>query len=158
MDIEVENRIPKNFVKIMNSRLPVGFYIVNSRWDSKKLPSLNSSITLASYRIVLEEKFRIMEIKNWIDEFLEKNSFKVIRKKQGKEKEVDIRLYVVECSLNNEGVDLFLRLTQKGTARVEEVLQAILSPYDNNFKVKNVERTGLYIEKQNKRLTPMQIE
>ena len=158
MDIEVENRIPKDFVKIMNSRLPVGFHIVNSRWDSKKLPSLNSSITLASYRIVLDEKFRIMEINNWIDKFLEKNSFKIIRKKQGKEKEIDIRLYVVQCSLNNEGINLLLRLTQKGTARVEEVLQAILSPYNNALKAKNVERTGLYIEKQNKRLTPMQIE
>ena len=83
---------------------------------------------------------------------------KIIRKKKDQEKEIDIRIYVTEMFLKNGGLQLSLRLSPQGTARVEEVIQALFPHYVEVPSHLCVERTGLFIEKQGKCITPLEVD
>ena len=155
LDLEILDPLPRDFEGVVNRHLPRGLEIFESRIVFGKIPSLNGSINLASYRIKwngalnLEEDMRI-------DEFLRRNSYRIVRRQKGREKEVDIRSYVEKMSLKDGGIDLLMRFDSRGTARVEEVIQAILPPYEDSTGVIRVERTGLFVEKQGQRLTPLE--
>ena len=135
-----------------------GFEIFGSKLMLEKTPSLNSSVGLVSYRVEWDGKTDLKRIDAQIDGFMKKNSCRVLRQKQGQEKEIDIRVYVKEMFVNDGGVDLVLRLESHGTARVDEIMEVISSPYGDFSRGFHVERTGLYIEEQGKRLTPLEVE
>lgn len=158
MDLEVLDRVPQHFERIVNRHLPEGFEIFESKVVSGKIPSLNGSISLASYRLVLDGSSNFQALDAHIDAFLKKNSCRVTRWKQGKEKEVDVRQYVMEMSLKDGGIDLLMRIGPEGTAKVEEVIQVVVPHYEESPRVVSVERTGLYIEKQRQRTSPLEIE
>jgi len=157
LDIEIDGRVPQNFEEIINRHLPAGLEVFESKISFGDIPSLNSSINLASYLVELRDFQNIEGISKWIDEFLKKNSYQVIRTKREMEKKVDIRPYVAEADIDNEGIRFLIRLDQNGTAKVEEVIRAILPPYEELPEPTRVERTGLYIEKQGIRLTPLEV-
>lgn len=158
MDLEVLDRVPQHFERIANRHLPEGFEIFGSMVVLGKIPSLNGSISLASYRLELDGASNFQAMDAHIDAFLKKNSCRVTRWKKGREKEVDVRQYVVEISLKDGGMDLLMRIGPEGTAKVEEVVQVVVPHYEESTKVISVERTGLYIEKQRLRTTPLEIE
>jgi len=157
LDIEIEDRIPQNFEEIINRHLPAGLEVFDSKIYFGNISSLNSSINLASYLVELKNFQNIEEVSGWIDEFLKKNSYQIVRTKRGMEKKVDIRPYVAEVRTDDEGIKLLIRLDQSGTAKVEEVMHAILPPYEELPEPIRIERTGLYIEKQGVRLTPLEV-
>ena len=157
LDIEIDNQVPENFKELLNSYLPAGLEVWEAKVYFGNVPSLNSSINLVSYLGELRGFRNMEEIPGWIDEFLKKNSYQLIRKKKGTEKKIDIRPYVVDIELNSEGIKFLLRLDQNGTAKVEEVMQALLPTQEKLPEPFKVERTGLYIEKQGVKLTPLDV-
>ena len=84
------------------------------------------------------------------------NSYVVVRKKQGREKEVDIRPYVSGMSVEDGSMLLDVRMGQEGTARVDEVADAVFSSAGEKPRTVWVERTGLFIEDKGRRLTPLE--
>ncbi|MFH1942065.1 MAG: TIGR03960 family B12-binding radical SAM protein [bacterium] len=158
LDLEVVDSLLKNFEEVMNRHLPEGFEVFEHGILLDKAPSLNESINLASYDIVWDGAPSTDALTVRIDELLKKNSFRVVRTKKGEEKEVDIRVFIVDVLLNDNRVELWLRLSPQGTARVEEVVRAIFPYPDEPPPSLRIERTGLYIERRGQRLNPLQVE
>ena len=69
---------------------------------------------------------------------------------------MDIRSYVEAISIN-DGIDLVLRIGPDGTAKVDEVFNAISSGKIQYQPSIQIERTAQYIENNGQRLTPMDI-
>jgi len=155
LDIEVEY-LHRNFSTLLNRHLPSGFEVFDTKIIMRNVPSLNTSINLALYTLSWDEAFHHLDVKTLVDDFLKKNSFRIIRQKKDKEKEVDIRPFVAELNMNGQTLLMGLQLTDKGTARVEEVLRAVL-PSRVELPVVRIERTGLFIVNKGIRKTPLDL-
>jgi hypothetical protein len=92
-----------------------------------------------------------------VADLLMKNACRVVRIKKGQEIELDIRPFITTLSLDGKSLQLVLRLTSRGTASVEEVVRALFPPYEEVPTALWVERTGLYVENQGSRMTPMDV-
>jgi hypothetical protein len=64
---------------------------------------------------------------------------------------------VVELSAGEEGLNMLIRLGTPASARVKEVLDSLFESYEEPPKFFRVERTALLIERQGRRLTPMEV-
>ena len=157
LDLELNDRLPSDLKGLMNHYLPDGIRLFQSKVLLGKLPSLNESITLASYVIDADWPFGIKDMKTLVADLLMKNACRVRRIKKGQEIELDIRPFITTLSLDGKSLRLVLRLTSRGTARVEEVVRALFPPFEEVPTVLWVERTGLYVENQGSRMTPMDV-
>ena len=72
-------------------------------------------------------------------------------------KKVDIRPYVKQVEISTDALEIRIRLTPNGSARVEEVLQAIRPAYSSTLDDYSVCRTGLFIEKHGELRTPFEV-
>ena len=158
IDLELCQNLPRNFEEVLNRHLPEGLRVFQSKVILGKVPSLNGSISLASYHVEADWPGDTNEMGVWITEFLKKNSYRIMRDKKGQEKEVDIRPFVEELSMEDGSIVIVLRFTPQGTARVEEVIYGFLPHYEETPIKMRVERTGLYIERQGLRMTPLEVD
>ena len=157
MDVDVESVQSREIDGLLNHYLPRGITIGGYRLLSGKGPSLNQTINIASYIIEWKGSMTREELEGRMQNFLERNVYRVLRKKKTDVKEIDIRPYVLElCSVDGL-LKLELRLTQDGTARVDEVLEALAAPYQDTLRINRAERVGLYIQKGKERWTPFDI-
>ena len=153
VDIEILEQIPRQFDKLINRHFPPGFEMRRFVGIPPHAQSLDSAINLAQYRIVLGggfDKGRMMEA---AERLLKFNSYKV---KRG-EKDVDIRLLIIDIRCENGGLDLSLRIGSGGSARPDEVLDALLPRYEDPPEGVRIERTHLFVEKQGLKMNPMEI-
>jgi radical SAM-linked protein len=156
LTVEVRGNIPQGFDAIVNKHLPDGFEVFGFAPVQEKSFSLNGRINLAAYRISWDHMPSTEEMKTHIEAFMQKNSHRLIRKRKDKTRELDIRPHVRLMRLTDRIIDLELSLGQQGTARVEEVVQAILPAYEECPDVLRAERIGLYIDEGGRRFTPLQ--
>ena len=153
LDFEVFDNIPGAFERVFNPHLPKGLEVFKHAVVPEKTPALDGSITLAGYRATWDGAPGYVSLKPKIESFLAKNSYRVRRE----EKEVDIRLSVAELSAGEEGLFMLIRLGIPSSARVKEVLDSLFESYEEPPKFFRVERTALLIERQGRRLTPMEV-
>ncbi|HEX9934778.1 MAG TPA: TIGR03936 family radical SAM-associated protein, partial [bacterium] len=144
VDIDFLEHVPKQFDALLNRHLPSGFEVKQTALIPARIPSLDSSINLAHYRVDAEGGFDQAGILGAADRFLKLNTYKV---KRG-EKEVDIRLQVDRIAWKSGGLDLALRIGLGGSARPDEVLQALLPKDEDPPRLIRYERTHLFVEKQ----------
>ncbi len=140
----------------INRCLPAGMEIVDSRVLPANAVSLGQIIDTACFSIMFARDMDQHKVETAIEEFLKKRKVMVLRKRAGKEKEIDIRQYVDRLAINGRNMQLDLLLSQSGTARVEEVFQVI---FGNGIEPAHVriERTGLFVTREGKRVTPMEL-
>jgi hypothetical protein len=119
----------------------------------ERTPALDGSVTLAVYRIEWEGAPQAASLRPAIASFLSNNAFRVRRG----EKDVDIRLSVADLSVQGNGLVLSVRPGSSATAKVKEVLDPLFESFEEPPLTFRVERTGLFIEKQGQRLTPMEV-
>ncbi len=156
MDIEVSDKLSAEFKNEFNKTLHFGFEILETKYILTKAVSLNSAINRAVYRIMFDDPVDLEYLQTSINDFIAKTSFLIVRKRKKEEKKVDIRSYVDAISIN-DGIDLVLRIGPEGTAKVDEVFNAI-SPSEIQYQPSiQIERTAQYIENDGQRLTPMEI-
>lgn len=158
LDLELTDRMPRDLPKLINQFMPAGIEVLESKVLLTKVPSLNGSINLAEYRIRAEWGMQPDDLDNAITQFLRSNEHRVKRLKKGVEKEVDIRPFVSHIEFADNSLFMGLKLSNEGSARVEEVVQALYPIYQDPPKIILAERTGLFIESQGRRLTPMDVE
>ncbi|MBN1779647.1 TIGR03960 family B12-binding radical SAM protein [bacterium] len=152
-DVELQQAMPYQFTETMNKNLPEGFKVIHAREIDINAPSLSKVINLAVYRITIHDEHLDEDYWSGVSEFLHNNSHMVERQK----KMVDIRPFVRSMSCNGNEMELRIRLSNSGTARVEEVLQAIHPVYLPPLGCYTVCRTGLYIEKHGKLQSPIEV-
>ncbi|MGB2990319.1 MAG: DUF2344 domain-containing protein, partial [Candidatus Zixiibacteriota bacterium] len=142
----------------VNRDLPPGFEFLEGKPIFGKSDSLSSIINLAYYEVRLD--FPLDEIEKSIKSILEKQNLwvKRVSKKQDV-REVDIRRRIMKLEFEPDGDQVVLKmdlgLGRDGYARPEEVLT-----YGFGFEGREVSklvfrRTGLFVLKNEKILTPM---
>jgi radical SAM-linked protein len=154
-DIEVNQRLPNRFLEVINGLLPEGITLTRFMEIVDKKPSLNDAITHATYSVRWKHPLYINGMQERIDDFMRLNSYRVKRFKKGVEREVDIRLFVDRIECKRDSVEMLLRLTPRGTVRVQEVVDAIAPHYEDSVSGIRVVRTGLYIEERGDHMSPM---
>ncbi len=158
IDLEITDHLPRDFEGKINRCLPLGLEIFSSKVFFKKMPTLNSLISLASYYIDWGEPVEREEIHSCIDTFMKKNSHRIMVHRKEITKELDLRDFIVKMSQNDRGVDLVMRFSPQGTPKLNEVIEAVFPNIGDSLTNKRIERTGLYLEKQGIWLTPLDIE
>jgi radical SAM-linked protein len=157
MDLELDDNLPKQFEGLLNRSLPEGFEVFASKLFVRKYPSLNSAVSLASYRIYGDGLSGFDSLGQKIQKFLQLNSYIIKREKKGGEISVDIRPYVVSFEKNGKALDLLTRIGTDGSAKAEEVMRALLPGDEIISKEVYFERNGLYIEDRGLKRTPLEI-
>ena len=143
--------------KVLNNSLAPGFEVVKVKPVISKAESLNSAIKIAEYCVIFNSETAVDRIRHNIDLFLQQNKFIVTRKKKGKIKEVDIRLFVKNIRMDNHSVLLQIQTGNKGSARVMEILKPVFADSDVDFNEVDVERTGLFAEVNGELIKPIDI-
>jgi len=157
MDIEFEEQIPSMLRKVLNNSLAPGFEVLKVKPVISKAESLNSAIKIAEYCVTFNSETAIDRIRQNIDLFLQQNKFIVTRKKKGKIKEVDVRLFVKNIRMDNHSVLLQIQTGNKGSARVMEILKPVFADSGVDFNEVDVERTGLFAEVNGELIKPIDI-
>ena len=157
MDLEFTGRVPENLEEALNPHLPEGFQVIESRWVFQKLESLNSAINRQGYRVTWQGALDVETLAESIDAFLKSNTHKIQRVKKDKSVEVDIRAFVAELKLETDALRLTLIQNDRGSARVSEILDAVLPAHAAPPEVWHVQRVGQWIESAGRRVTPLDL-
>jgi hypothetical protein len=104
-----------------------------------KKPSRNPSEL--SYRVPLLRGISLAERR--IQEVLDRSRIVVQREKKDETKEVDIRPFIKALRVRDKAVHMLLKFTQRGTARPEEVLQALGCQPDVDYLESQIRRTDV---------------
>ncbi|MGB2981427.1 MAG: TIGR03960 family B12-binding radical SAM protein [Candidatus Zixiibacteriota bacterium] len=158
LDIQLTEPYAGAVLSRLNRDLPPGFEFLEGKPIFGKSDSLSSIINLAYYEVRLD--FPLDEIEKSIKSILEKQNLwvKRVSKKQDV-REVDIRRRIMKLEFEPDGDQVVLKmdlgLGRDGYARPEEVLT-----YGFGFEGREVSklvfrRTGLFVLKNEKILTPM---
>ncbi|MBN2103384.1 TIGR03960 family B12-binding radical SAM protein [bacterium] len=152
-DVEIMNNFPRHFIEMLNRHLPQGFHVTQAQEIDTKAHSLSKIINLAIYRILIDDDLELLELENSVHGFLHSNSYRIERN----HKTVDIRTFIRQIELNRGEFNIKIRFTPEGTARVEEVLEAIQPPYISPIERYHVHRTGLFVERHGVLQTPFEV-
>ncbi len=157
-DIELADNLPRQFDELLNRSLPEGFEVSASRLFIRKTPSLNSAISLASYRIYGDGLEAFDSLDQQIQDFLKLNSYPIKREKKGSEVSVDIRPYVVSLEKNGKDLELLVKIgTDGGSVKADEVLQVLIPRNEVFPKEIYFERNGLFIEEKGFKRNPLEV-
>lgn len=158
LDIQLINSYPEDFDQNLNTNLPAGITVIQSKMISKNTPSLNSIISLAYFRVDFHCQIKWNYLQERISETLKSNSLKVQRKNNGKKKTIDIRIFIDSLYIKNNILYFSLKYISQKTARIDEILNQIIYDYPLVKGQLAVTRTGLYITKGGSLITPMEIQ
>ena len=129
---------PSEIEKILSAELPEQVDLKSVQIAAKK-PSRNPSEL--SYRVPLLRGSSLTERR--IQEVLDRSQIVVQREKKDETKEVDIRPFIKALRVRDQAVHMLLKFTQRGTARPEEVLQALGCQPDVDYLESQIRRTDV---------------
>ena len=119
----------------LQSRLPEGMSLRSIEIVSS---NPNRQPTELVYRVPLLNGHGPVEPR--IDELLSREEVTVLRKRKNKSKKVEIRQFIEALRFDGESLTMLLRFTNHGTARPEEVLEALGLREGEHFRAGDIER------------------
>ncbi len=159
LDLQLEEPYTEGVFYLLSSALPQGFKLLEAKPIFRKTESLSSVINSASYVMSIDRP--IGELKESTEKILSSKSLIVKREIKGQQKEVDIRynMFELRCEDFKEGVrfKMLLRIQGADYARPEEILSSGFGLGDSEIKPLIIKRDGLYVLKDEKILTPMDL-
>jgi len=127
----------------LQAELPEGIDVRSAEFISRHA---NRQPVELSYRVPLLPEHSVSDQK--LADLLALDSLVISRQRKGRSYEVDIRPFVKALRLDNESLLILLRYTEHGTARPQEVLQALSCQEEVDYLASAIERTHV-------RLTPI---
>jgi radical SAM-linked protein len=127
---------PTEVRRRLEAELPPGIEIVSlevTRTHPKRQPQE------LAYRAPLLPGHGLTE--NRLQEFMAADSITVERRRKEGVKEVDVRRFTRALRLNGRSLTMLLDYTQDGTARPEEVLEALGCREGHDYRLSEIERT-----------------
>jgi radical SAM-linked protein len=127
MDVLLEHRLsPSNFAKDLASQLPPGLELLSVEEVYPKLPSLQSQVRSAEYRVMVSWDGSQEEMEGKLHELL--SAEQLPRQRRGKE--YDLRPLIEDLWVEGRGAEgwvlgMRLRAGDEGTGRPDEVLEAL---------------------------------
>lgn len=100
--------LEKTITELLNSVMPNGIKILDCRELRADAPKLMAAVAAASYRIEPNENSE--QFFDALGKILATKSYIAKKVKAGKTKEIDIRPLIIDCKLNESGVDILLSL------------------------------------------------
>jgi radical SAM family uncharacterized protein/radical SAM-linked protein len=160
MDIQLTEPYTSAIFVQLNHVLPPGFVFLAGKPILGKSDSLCSIVDLASYEVQLE--LPLDRIRELIQSTLEKKNLLVTRvTKKQQVKEVDIRSFIskLDCEPADDRVTLKidLKLGTEGYARPGEILTYGFGLAEKDVAGLLFKRTGLFVTKDQKNLTPLEV-
>jgi radical SAM-linked protein len=148
MDVFLSRRMtPYAFIRRMDEALPAGVRVMGVEEINPRLPSLQSQIRAAEYRVALHTGVLPGAVGEQVQHLLNKVSLPRRRERgDGKVKEYDLRPLIEDLWLYRwqEGLctmGMRLRISEGAAGRPEEVIQAM----DPAARVQTIERTRLVV-------------
>jgi radical SAM-linked protein len=131
MDVFLERRVSLDFfTKVVNEQLPLGIKILDIKELWPKLPSLQSQLRFAEYRVEVESGRELKEVKRALRSLLAK---KILPWQHARDKEIrryDLRaliddLWPIDWSDCKHTLGMRLRNDASGSGRPEQVILAL---------------------------------
>ncbi len=147
-----------NLAALVGAQLPEGLEVMEMRPLYGKGSSLNALITQAEYVVTFLEGVPRTDLAERIEAFLAQPSIRVLRQKVEGTVEVDIRPFVRRIQLRgSQELFLVLGLDNGRTARVEEVVAALLDCREQDLPLLRVVRTNLAVNFGEVVRTPLEV-
>jgi radical SAM-linked protein len=131
MDIVLSRRTsPYNLIKRIKPHLPPGLEILSVEEVYLSLPSLQSQMRYAEYRVVVESEETLAEMEKRMEEVLSAQSLPRQRERKGKVTEYDLRPLIDDLWIeDHEGgacvLGMRLQTDSQATGRPDETLEAM---------------------------------
>jgi radical SAM-linked protein len=152
IDIFLERRVsPHFFIKVVREQLPSGIDISEVVEMGLGLPSLQSQVRSAEYRVIAETDKKPNEVENAIASLLSSDKLPWQHNRDKEVRKYDLRtlvddIWLVEYHPPEFTIGMKLRCDNSGTGRPEQVISALgFTAYP-----KSIRRTRLILEKQAK--------
>ncbi len=148
MDVVISRWLsPHWFTAGVTRQLPAGLVILGVFPIVMTLPSLQSSVRLAEYRVEIQSKIERKELENNLDQLLSLEKLPWHHQRDTGERNYDLReliedLWVIDWSATKSSLGMSLRCDSRGSGRPEQVTLA-LGIKDYPF---SVHRTKLVLE------------
>ncbi|MBM3157797.1 MAG: DUF2344 domain-containing protein [Chloroflexi bacterium] len=150
MDIYLERRLsPHFFIKTVKEQLPRGIDILEVAEIGAGLPSLQSQIRFAEYKVVTDVDKKPKEVEAAVHSLLDSDSLPWQHVRDKEVRKYDLRalvedIWLIESHPPEFVIGMRLRCDSAGTGRPEQVISAL--GFDN--PPKSIHRTKLIVEKQ----------
>ena len=153
VDLQFSRPFGGDLMGALESGLPSGVDLLRSKSIFKKTESLSASIVFAQYEF--RGRFG-PEVQDALNRVLQAEELIVRR---GEDKVMDIRPSIEYLAQDDTGEKLLLvvRMSGGGSARPKEVLQYLFGEVEEEVPVEEVVRTGLFIERDGRLFTPMDV-
>ncbi len=148
VDIFLARKVSLSFFeRMLGEQLPDGVNIVNARDIWPKLPSLQSRLRFAEYRVVIERQTGRENLERSIDQLKTKTSLPWRHSRGEKVHEYDLRELIDDMWVEDEQegapvLGMRLRNDSKGSGRPDQVLLALGCP----LPARSIHRTKLIAE------------
>lgn len=159
LDFQYVHAPHANLAMLLGAQLPDGLEIMEIRPLYGKGSSLTALITLAEYEVTFLEGAPRQSLAERAAALLAEPAIRVQRQKAEGSVEVDIRPFLRRIEVRKDGQELFLQLGLDNgkTARVEEVLAALLQCSDQELPPMSVVRTRLAVNFGEVSRTPLEV-
>jgi radical SAM-linked protein len=144
LDLELAEAWPAELImETLNIHLPSGIRIVDCWKVPVDVPALNSRVRYMNYRARLPEPLE--GAADIIQKFMDRPEINIVRMKKGKKRTLDIKKYLVQMDApDDRTLEFSLALKgEQGSARPQEVLQALMGDDRINLSDVRLTRTGL---------------
>jgi len=150
IDIFLERRVsPHFFIKAVREQLPSGIDISEIAEVGLGLPSLQSQVRYAEYKVIADTDKKPNEVQTAIDSLLSSDELPWQHARDKEVRKYDLRtlvedIWIIESHPPEYTLGMKLRCDSSGTGRSEQVLSALgLTTHP-----KSIHRTKLILEKQ----------
>ncbi len=150
MDIYLERRLsPHFFIKTVKEQLPRGIDILEVAEVGVGLPSLQSQIRFAEYKVVIEVDKKPKEVEAVVRSLLDSDSLPWQHIRDKEVRKYDLRaliedIWLMESKPPEFVIGMRLRCDSVGTGRPEQVISAL----GFDYRPQSIHRTRLIVEKQ----------
>lgn len=131
MDLFLRKTISPFFLmKEMSEQMPAGIALVAVEQVSPKLPSLQSQVRQAEYRVNLETDKAKADVEQALDSFMANEHFPWQHHREGEVRQYDLRalvdsLWLIDWQESGCAIGMCLRTGSEATGRAEQVIRAL---------------------------------
>ena len=122
-----------------------------------KSKSLTASVDVATYKIAISHQVLALspeELRGRIEKLLKREEIAIERARNKEVKKINLRPFIVSLEMDS-GSPLALKMSLKAGTRPEEVVRLLLGSEDLELGFLDIERTGLFVQKNGKLISPM---
>lgn len=157
LDMEVELGREMNLEDQFNKHLPEGIQILQYQGIYSNTPALAASINLATYKVPIQADVIAPEqLSSWIAALLDQTETHVQRTVKTEQKSLNIRPFLGKLLYEDNQLLVDVAVIEGKTARITEILEALLEPHGIDYRLFPIQRTGQFIARDEQVKTPFE--